>query len=225
MNRTPILALVLGLSALLAGAAQAQTVYRIVGPDGRVTYSDRAPENAPQGARITSQGGAQGETDLSAMDGLPFALRQTATRYPVLLYTSSDCAPCASGRNLLLNRGIPFAERTVSTNEDLEALQRLTGDSGGLPLLTIGSQQLKGFSDTEWSQYLDAAGYPKQSALPANYQRPAATPLVARSAPVVPSNVVPKPEPQTQPVRPAAPAPATPAPGTATPSNPAGIVF
>jgi hypothetical protein len=48
-----------------------------------------------------------------------------------------------------------------------------------LPFLTIGGQQIKGYSDGEWAQYLDAAGYAKQSQLPSGYQRPAPTPLVA----------------------------------------------
>lgn len=225
MNRTPVitLALVAGLSALLAGAAQAQAVYRIVGPDGRVTFSDRAPESLKKGAQVSTHEGEQTGADLHANDALPYALRQAATRYPVILYTGSDCGPCVNGRNLLINRGIPFAERTVSSNEDIEALQRLTGDTS-LPVITIGAQRIKGFSDTQWSEYLNAAGYPKTSELPANYRRPAAQPLVVPSTPVVPSQVVPKPEPA--PAQPAArPVPAPTAPGTPTPSNPAGIVF
>ena len=222
MNRMHLIALMTGLSALLAGAAQAQAVYRIVGPDGRVTFSDRAPEEIPKGARVSTHDGEQTGKDLHATDALPYKLRQAATRYPVVLYTGKDCNPCVSGRNLLVNRGIPFAERTITSNEDIEALQRLAGETS-LPVVTVGSQRIKGFSDTEWSQYLDAAGYPKTSELPANYQRPAAAPLVVRSTPVVPSNIVPKPEPLPQ--QPASTAPAEPAPGTPTPTNPAGIVF
>lgn len=226
MNRTHTIALVAALSALLAGAVQAQAVYRIVGPDGRVTFSDRAPEDLSKGAKVSTHVGVQTGTDLHANDALPFALRQTATRYPVVLYTGKDCGPCVNGRNLLINRGIPFAERTVTSNEDIEALQGLAGDAS-LPVVTIGSQRIKGFSDTEWSQYLDAAGYPKTSELPASYQRSAAAPLVVRGTPVVPSHVVPKPEPRQQPARtaPETPAPAAPAPGTPNPSNPAGIIF
>src|SRR5690606_7633665 len=116
------------------------------------------------------------------------------TRFPVTLYTSNDCAPCTSARNLLIHRGIPFTERTVVSNEDIAALERLSGGSS-LPVGTIGGQQLSGFSDSEWSQYLDAAGYAKQSQLPAGYQRPAATPLVAvqhaAPAPAVQKNVAP----------------------------------
>lgn len=199
--------------ALLATAVQAQSVYRIVGPDGRVTFTDRPPEDASKGTRIgeAAQAGGASTADL------PYALRQAATRYPVVLYTGADCPPCVSGRNLLINRGIPFAERTVASEDDIDAFKRLAGDAS-LPLLTLGSQQLKGFSDVQWSQYLDAAGYPKQSQLPASYQRPAAAPLVARGNAVVPGSTVPKPER-------ARPAPAAPKPGGTTPSNPAGIVF
>ena len=199
---------------LLALAAQAQQVYRIVGPDGRVTFSDRPPaagaEAAPVGAGAQGSGGSE---------ALPYQLRQIAARFPVTLYTGSDCAPCDSARNLLVSRGVPFTERTVGSNEDIEALRRLSGESS-LPFGTIGRQQLKGFSDSEWSQYLDAAGYPRQSQLPPGYRRPPATPLVAVQArPAAP-------EAESAPAAPAArpAAPATPPTGR-TPANPAGIVF
>ena len=38
-------------------------------------------------------------------------------RFPVTLYTSTNCAPCGAGRTLLASRGIPFSERTVATND------------------------------------------------------------------------------------------------------------
>lgn len=159
------------LAALVAAPVMAQGVYRIVGPDGRVSYSDQPPP--PNTSARPVAGASAGGTGAP----LPFELRQIANRYPVTLYTSTECAPCNSGRNLLSARGIPFSEKTVNTAQDSEALKRLSGDTS-LPFLTIGGQQLKGYSDTEWTQFLDAAGYPKQSVLPASYRRPAASPLV-----------------------------------------------
>ena len=70
---------------------------------------------------------------------------------PVTLYTSSDCAPCNSGRSLLNARGIPYSEKLINTAEDGEALKRLSGDMT-LPFLTIGAQQIKGYFDAEWTQ-------------------------------------------------------------------------
>ena len=175
----PAVWLALAVAAGTLAPAQAQQVYRIVGPDGKVTFSDRPPpasgaSSSASTANAASAGGA-------ASAGLPFELRQVAAKYPVTLYTSDNCAPCISARSLLTTRGVPFAEKTVSTADDSQALQRISGETS-LPLMTIGSQQLKGFSDAEWTQYLNAAGYPPSSVLPSSYRFPPATPLVAVTA-------------------------------------------
>jgi glutaredoxin len=198
----------LAACAALGGVAQAQ-VYRIVGPDGRVTFSDRPPPDtkASPAAMVNIPGNSGPSTA-----GLPLELRNAATRFPVTLYTSRDCAPCGTARSFLSGRGVPFNEKTVSTEADIKALQALTGDAR-LPFATLGGQHLRGFSESEWAQYLDAAGYPKVSMLPPTYRNPAPAPMVAvqpRSAP----------EPTPAP----ASADASPAPAP-TPSNPAGIRF
>jgi len=205
-----LLVLAVAACGLFSSLAQAQQVYRIVGPDGKVTFSDQPPP-AATGAKVSAANA--GGSGNSASTGLPFELRQVASKYPVTLYSGNNCAPCASARSMLTNRGIPFSERTVTTNEDLKALERLSGDTS-LPFATIGSQQLKGFSDVEWTQFLNAAGYPPASILPPSYRPPAPTPLVAVAA---------APAANTGAARPAAPAPAAPPPPPA--DNPAGIKF
>jgi len=212
----------LTLLLLTAGStcALAQNVYRIVGPDGKVTFSDRPPAEANAAAQ-PARAGTTAASAANSLATLPFELRQVATRYPVTLYTGADCGPCASARSLLATRGIPFTERTVSTNEDIAALQRLSGSSN-LPFGTIGAQQLVGFSDTEWTQYLNAAGYPQQSQLPASYKAPAPTPLVA-VAPAAPAADRPAPAQADDAAR--REAPPSPVNRGPTPSNPAGIRF
>ena len=140
--------------ALLAGAAHAQ-VYRIVGPDGRVSFSDKPPASANQ--PVSSQRSAGIPVPASAPNGLPYELNQTAQKYPVTLYTGADCSACTQGRAYLNQRGIPYVEKTVSTNEDIAALQKLSGGNT-IPTLTIGGQRLTGFSGDQWGKYLDAAG-------------------------------------------------------------------
>lgn len=169
------------LMALASVGAQAQNVYRIVGPDGKVTFSDRPPaETTAPPARSPAAPAAATASPAAVNGALPYELRQVANRYPVTIYTGNDCAPCGSLRNMLTSRGVPYTERTVASNEDIAALQRLSG-STSLPFGTIGGQQLVGFSDAEWIQYLDAAGYPKQSQLPSNYRQPAPTPWLRPS--------------------------------------------
>ncbi|MBA4326694.1 MAG: NrdH-redoxin [Polaromonas sp.] len=206
-------ALVLLATGVFSSAVSAQQVFRIVGPDGKVTFSDQPPP-ASSNARVTAAASDSGRGVATA--SLPFELRKVAGQYPVTLYTGNDCSPCGSARSMLSARGIPFTEKTVTTNEDSQALKRLSGETA-LPFVTIGSQQLKGFSDAEWTQFLDAAGYPKSSVLPPSYRQAAATPLVTvNTAPAAPQPGV------ARAAAAPAPAPVTPA---ATPDNPAGIRF
>ena len=170
----------LAFCSLLAGftaVSVAQPVYRSVGSDGKVTFSDRP--SAATIAEVTTAAGASGGSLINA--SVPFELRQVAQKYPVTLYTGENCSPCQSARTMLTTRGIPFAEKTVTTFEDSQSLQRLSGENS-LPLATIGGQQLRGFSDTEWTQFLNAAGYPVISVLPSSYRQSAATPLVTVTA-------------------------------------------
>ena len=203
---------VFAIGAFWSTALHAQ-VYRIVGSDGKVTFSDKSP--ATEG---TPRKGAEKSSSVTngASAGLPYELQQVAIKYPVTLYVGDNCGPCGAGRSMLTSRGIPFAEKTVSSSQDAQALQRLSGDTS-LPFMTIGSQQLKGFSDNEWTQFLDAAGYPSSSTLTPSYRRPAATPLVfiaAAPAPVLTGAIQ---APAARPV----PAPRL-APNN---DNPAGIKF
>ncbi|MFE8645408.1 glutaredoxin family protein [Sphingomonas sp. NCPPB 2930] len=203
------------LLVALAASAQAQTLYRIVGPDGRVTYSDRP--QAVEGARSAAPVATEVNPVLTA-SALPYELRTVVQKYPLTLYTGNNCEPCAAARSLLRARGVPFSERTVSTSEDVEALRRLSGDNN-LPFATLGSQQIRGFAEMEWTRYLDAAGYPKQSQLPPNYNPPLPTALAPRTAPAAAEQAAPAPR---APAPSPAPAVAAPAPS---PSNPAGIRF
>lgn len=187
---------------LLLAAAASQAQYKVTGPDGKVTYTDRPPISTD--SKVTALNGRGGGASEVA---LPLDLRRAVSRYPVTLFVSNGaCEPCDAARQMLRQRGIPFSERQVQNNEDSDALERLSGGRDA-PTLSIGSQVLRGLSAEIWNSYLDAAGYPRESQLPANYQYAPAAPVVARAAP------------------PRAQAPAeTQAPG-ATPANPAGIKF
>jgi len=184
--------------ALCALAPLAQAQYKVIDANGKVTYTDQPP--ATPGARVQSVkvGPSAGAPPLST---LPAELRAAAGKYPVTLYSGPGCRPCDSGRQLLLQRGIPFAERRVESAADAQALSQLSGERS-LPLLTIGSQQLKGLVSADWHSYLDAAGYPRESKLTASYRAPAATPLAPPAAPAPTAEVAaptpaPVPEPRT----------------------------
>lgn len=184
MHRTRPPVLVMALIAL-AGAALAPPAwaqYKIVGPDGSVTYTDRPPAAAAAGNVVDM--GRRG-SDAGAASGapvLPAELQRVSARYPVVLYAGEDCEPCDSGRKLLQRRGVPYTERMVVSADDADALVQRTG-ARSLPALGVGAQVVRGYSEVDWAAYLDAAGYPRESRLPAGWTAPAATPLAARTLP------------------------------------------
>ena len=204
-----LLAAAAGMSVAMPGLAQ----FKVIGADGKVTYTDREP-SASEGRVVPL--GARAAASAPVESDLPFELRQSVSKYPVTLYvTSTACEPCTAARQLLKQRGIPFSERMVVTAEDSEALEKLSG-AREAPTLTIGSQTLRGLSGDVWNSYLDAAGYPRDSRLPATYQYRAATPIVERAA----TSTV-----RTDTRAAASVAPAAPAAATAQPPGTGGIRF
>lgn len=169
MMKPSAMVLLLVGCVVFSHAAFAQ--YKYVGPDGRVTYSDQAP---PRNARTVEEKklGAPAASNTT----LPFEVQQATSKYPVTIYTGEKCAPCDDGRNYLRNRGVPFTERTVSSNDDIALFKQQSPD-GTAPVLIVGSRKSAGFSQGAWSGLLDSAGYPQTSALPRDYQNPAPTAL------------------------------------------------
>ena len=180
------------VASLLLSALPAHALFKVVGPDGKVTYSDRPPPGDTRAVQVNRDGSiASGDVSL------PFALRQVMAKFPVTLYTASKCEACDMGRALLQRRGIPFSERTATTNEDKEVWEKVTGGQEA-PVMKIGSQVLRGFTASTWEETLDVAGYSRQSQLPPNYKAAAALPLVepkAAKAPVVAPDAEPTPAP------------------------------
>jgi glutaredoxin len=169
----PWLVLATGLVIALPGHA----LYKVVGADGKVTYTDRIPT---EGKLLPVGGQAAAAVAASVDVAMPAELRQATGRYPVTLYTTSGaCDPCDAARQLLRKRGVPYAEKQVLSPEDGDALQRLSGGRD-VPTLTIGAQTLRGLAGEVWGQYLDSAGYPRESKLPPGYQYPAAAPITER---------------------------------------------
>jgi glutaredoxin len=161
-------------TALLLAAPAAHALFKVVGPDGRVTYTDRPP--SPSEGRVVP---VNRETGAAVDTALPLALRPVAARFPVTLFTANDCGePCVMARSHLSRRGIPYTERIASTPEERDQWARIVGGTEA-PTLQVGAQSIRGgFVPASWDETLDLAGYPRNSVLPATWQQPAALPLV-----------------------------------------------
>jgi len=122
-------------------------------------------------ALVAAAAAAQGQTYKwkDAAPSLPYELARAAKLHPVTLYTTGRCDACDQGRALLRSRGIPFAEKTVTTAEDREQLQR-AGGKDELPLLVVGNRPVTGFTAGAWNEALDTASYPRRTMRPPGYR-------------------------------------------------------
>lgn len=144
--------------ALTAGAQ----LYRWTDESGKVHYTDtQPPVNAKNVQKKQTSAHPGAETALAQQS---YALQQAVKDFPVTLYTSKDCGdPCAKGRDYLKKRGVPFTEKNVAKQEEIDALTKLAG-APQVPVMVVGVVMQKGYAAQGWSDALDSAGYPKTGA-------------------------------------------------------------
>lgn len=156
MNRLHLMFLAAALAATsLAGA---QTTYRWVDQaSGQTVYSDQPPPPGTPGV-VKVGGEARG-----AEPQIPYATRQAAEKYPVTLFTAASCTDaCTQARDLLNQRGVPFTEKMLNTDEDQAEYTKLMGGKEAMvPSLIVGQQRFRGLESGSWNNLLDLAGYPK----------------------------------------------------------------
>jgi glutaredoxin len=139
--------------------AQAQ-LYRWTDESGKVHYTDVPP---PAGAKNVEKkgsprpgGGASGSAAQQS-----YALQQAARNFPVTIYTSKECGePCKQGLAYLKKRGVPYTEKVVAKQGEIEELTKLAG-APSVPVMVVGVAIQKGYGEQSWSEALDTAGYPK----------------------------------------------------------------
>lgn len=139
-------------------AAQAQ-LYRWTDPSGKVHYTDTPPPAEAKDVEKKKRIRASGEPAQQS-----YALEQAQQKFPVTVYTSKSCGdPCKLGLDYLKKRGVPYAEKVVSTQKDIDQLTKLAG-ARKVPVLVVGIDVQAGYAEQGWSDALDSAGYPKSSA-------------------------------------------------------------
>jgi glutaredoxin len=142
---------------LLAGGVQAEGLYRWVDKTGKVYYGDLPPAEAMQVEKMKFDNPAD------AVEGeyLSYETRQAQQNFPVTLYAAGNCGePCQQARDFLNERGIPFVEKRLVTQNDIDNFKKQSG-SDVSPTLAIGKTWLRGFQAEQWNDELDMAGYPK----------------------------------------------------------------
>ena len=141
----------------LTAAAQ---LYRWTDESGNVHYTDTQP---PANAKNVQKKGSirPGGADAVGSGPQAYALQQAVKNFPVTLYTSKDCGdPCKKGLDYLKKRGVPFTEKVVAKQDEIDELVKLAG-APRVPVLVVGVVVQKDYEEQGWSEALDTAGYPK----------------------------------------------------------------
>lgn len=140
---------------LLISAANAApnttTLYKSVGPDGKIDYSDRPPtegriEKTFQFDNLPSS--AVPDLSHSYVEQLRRMKASQAASAPtrgVVLYAASWCGYCRSARAFLGKKGIAYQEIDIDSPSGKEAFAQVSG-GGGVPLLLATNQRVQGYS-------------------------------------------------------------------------------
>ena len=144
-----------------AAAAHGGQLYKWVDAAGNVHYSDQLPPKDARNAERKRLGDKPPEA------GVPYALQEAQRKFPVTLYTSTDCGEaCKAASAYLSKRGIPHDVKDAREPTQGAELLKLTGGKLEVPVLTVGPDALRGFEAGAWGRALDVAGYPSSSVMP-----------------------------------------------------------
>lgn len=150
--RLPIL---LFLSALALPCAQAQSLYKVVTPDGRVLYTNQPPANGKILKTLTPDAAPATALPPSAAEQLAKlqALRSptAASVSGVVLYSAVWCGYCTKAKAWLAGKGISYREIDIDTPDGMASYAQ-AGGGRGVPLLVAGGQRVQGYSPAAYEQ-------------------------------------------------------------------------
>jgi len=154
MGRINLL-LVTALMAIGIPAAQADTLYKWVDNQGRISYHDQPP---PEGAGYRVEQKVLGSGNKHKEDD---KLSKVVEKFPVVLYSVPDCGSCDLARQYLEKRKVPFTEQNLNANPELQQTLKKKIGSLSAPTIMIGEKVMKGYVESVLEGQLDEVGYPK----------------------------------------------------------------
>ncbi len=153
--------LALAAACVLATPARGETLYKTIGADGRVEYTDRPPA---QGKAVKTLNFAdlpatplpesvlryREELQKSLKDRLANAGKRSGEPQ---LFTAVWCGYCRKAKSYLAQRGVAFREHDIDTPDGQLAFAQ-AGNASGIPLLLLGEQRVQGFSAAAYDALL-----------------------------------------------------------------------
>jgi glutaredoxin len=152
-------ALMLLVGALLATAAQAATVYKSVGADGKITYSDEPPVNARESKAMKIADGPVTPLPASVLKyraelakgarGRIDNVAGVANASGTTLFSANWCGYCKKAKAYLSAKGVAYRDVDIDSPDGAKAFFA-AGGGGGVPLLLVDGQRVSGFSQASY---------------------------------------------------------------------------
>jgi glutaredoxin len=134
-----------------AGSPLAQNFYKSVGPDGKISYSDRPPAEGRSAKAMkfdnlpSSTLPASASTYVEQLKRLQASMVTKPSADEVILYSAVWCTYCKVAKNYLTARGIAYQEFDIDSKEGMASFAN-AGGGKSVPLLLAAGQRVQGFS-------------------------------------------------------------------------------
>ena len=153
--------LLLLIAACLAWLPAQAQLYKWTDEQGRLHYSDQAPDQDKMKAAVTRIESHSGPAVVSPLENSAPAAKSNppaAAKGRVKLLTTSWCGYCRQARAYLNSRGIPFEDLDVEKSaQGKQEYRDLKGR--GVPIILVGDQRMNGYSQARLDTMLRAAGH------------------------------------------------------------------
>jgi len=159
--KTTICAIVAICGLHVPGPAHAQALYKSIGKDGVVTYSDYPPADGKIEKVLTLVNLPRSELPAPTASRIEQlrksqAIGADATSEPasrVRIFTATWCGYCKRAKAYLNGHNIAYDELDIETPEGLKAYAQ-AGGGRGVPWLIAGNQHVLGFSERAYESVL-----------------------------------------------------------------------
>lgn len=157
MRRIIRLVFLLIWGALAAPNANAQTVYKSVGPDGKIVYGDRPPAEGRVEKTLKFENLPSSALPASASSYVEQLRKQRASSTVsaptsgVVLYMADWCGYCTKAKADLAGKGIAYQEINIDTKDGMAAYVQ-AGGGKGIPLLFAKGQRVQGYSAAAYDE-------------------------------------------------------------------------
>jgi len=145
MNKLPIFL----LSFLIFSPQPAQAeIYKVTGADGKVSYTDQAPQSANAKTE---------KLKIQTYSGAPSVSPYNGSVGKVTLLSAQWCGVCRQAKAYMNSRKIAFEEWDIDQSEYARSKMNELG-AKGVPVILVGKQKMVGFSPEGLGAMLQKAG-------------------------------------------------------------------